>query len=111
MREEKIKVQKTARIIICGNEIDPENIWIILHGYAQLATEFSEKFKDLTLQKNLLIFPEGMHRFYTKGANGRVGASWMTKESRLDDIEDNFHYLEEIIKKYRLDYPNTTVNL
>lgn len=35
----------------------------------------------------------------------------MTKESRLDDIEDNFNYLEEIVKKYQSDYPGSSVNI
>src|SRR5690554_3872961 len=37
-----------------------------------------------------------MHRFYRKGTQGRVGASWMTKEARLDDIEDNHKYLDKL---------------
>lgn len=37
-----------------------------------------------------------MHRFYLEGTSGRVGASWMTKEERQRDIEDNLNYLDNV---------------
>ena len=41
-----------------------------------------------------ILAPEGLHRFYLEGAYGRVGASWMTKEARKDDILDYVRYLD-----------------
>ncbi|MBK9593769.1 MAG: hypothetical protein IPO32_20580 [Crocinitomicaceae bacterium] len=40
-----------------------------------------------------------MHRFYLNGTSGRVGASWMTKENREDDIKNYIQYLETLLKK------------
>jgi len=63
-----------------------------MHGYGQLAKYFIRKFnacpKDFTV-----LAPEGPHRFYKNGYSGRVGASWMTKEARQDDIDDNLNWL------------------
>jgi predicted esterase len=70
-----------------------------LHGYGQLANYFIRKFDELG-DHVFVVAVEGLHRFYLKGASGRVGASWMTKESRLDDIRDNQHYLEKTLEPF-----------
>lgn len=72
------------------------NIWFICHGYGQLAEYFIKKFHVLNPEENFVIVPEGLHRFYLNGHSGRVGASWMTKEDRLTDIENYIHYLDNI---------------
>lgn len=48
----------------------------------------------------MIIAPEGLHRFYVEGFSGRVGASWMTKERRLEDIDDYLEYLNGIFEHY-----------
>lgn len=82
---------------------DPKRILYVLHGYGQLAKFFIRKFSSIDAQ-TLIVAPEGMHRFYLSGSSGRVGASWMTKEAREDDILDNIEWLnalhDEIISKH-----------
>ena len=56
---------------------------------------FIRKFRAL-FDDLLVVAPEGMHRFYLQGSSGRVGASWMTKEAREDDIADNLRWLQEL---------------
>lgn len=68
----------------------------MLHGYGQLAEFFLKKFIPLSNERNFFIAPEGLHRFYLNGYSGRVGASWMTKEERGDDIEDNLFLLDQV---------------
>lgn len=94
--ENKITISKTVRYHTHGNPETAENIWIVLHGYSQLSEFFIRKFQQLDPEKNFIVAPEGFHRFYRKGTSGRVGASWMTKEARLDDIEDNHNYLNQL---------------
>ncbi|WP_417265275.1 alpha/beta hydrolase [Brumimicrobium sp.] len=94
--EGKITISKTVRYFTHGNPDTAENIWLVLHGYSQLPKFFIRKFQALDPEKNFVVAPEGMHRFYRKGTQGRVGASWMTKEARLDDIEDNHKYLDKL---------------
>lgn len=94
--EERIIISKTVRYFTFGNRDTADNIWIVLHGYSQLPAFFIRKFQQLDPEKNFVVAPEGMHRFYRKGASGRVGASWMTKEARLDDISDNHNYLNQL---------------
>ena len=102
--EGKIKVKKTFRYYTFGNPDKAEHIWFVLHGYGQLAFFFLRKFNVLDPDKHFVVAPEGMHRFYLKGTNGRVGASWMTKEARLDDIEDNHDFLDQLFAKLTQKY-------
>ena len=68
----------------------------VLHGYGQLPQFFIKKFQQHVLTGWRVIAPEGAHRFYLKGTEGRVGASWMTKEARLDDIADQLVFLDAL---------------
>lgn len=95
-KETKLSISKTARFYTYGNRENPKEIWLVLHGYGQLAKYFIKKFNHLNSQNYLVIAPEGMHRFYLNGFEGRVGASWMTKEARLDDIEDYIGFLNQV---------------
>ena len=97
--EQKISITKTVRYFTHGNPETAKNIWIVLHGYSQLSKFFIRKFQQLDPEKNFVVAPEGIHRFYRKGSDGRVGASWMTKEARLDDIDDNHNYLNQLVEK------------
>ncbi|MBW7867727.1 MAG: hypothetical protein H3C31_05315 [Brumimicrobium sp.] len=97
--EHHLTVQKTARYFTYGNFETAENIWIVLHGYAQLPYYFIHKFHGLDPNKNFVVAPEGLNRFYKNGTSGRVGATWMTKEARLDDIQDNMNYLDQLAKQ------------
>jgi len=93
--EHQLTIKKTVRYFTYGNP-KAKTIWIVLHGYSQLPEFFIKKFETLDPNKNYVVAPEGMHRFYRRGTSGRVGASWMTKEARLDDIADNIHYLDTL---------------
>lgn len=97
MQTHHIEVRKTARVFTLGTLDDQtENIWLVLHGYGMLPEYFLKKFNDLDLQKNYIIAPEGLSRFYQNGLTGRIGASWMTSEDRENEIKDYVNYLESI---------------
>lgn len=78
-------------------------VWFVLHGYGQLAQYFARKFNALVDHGICVIAPEGLSHYYledasTRGKTGntRVGASWMTKENRLIDIENYLTYLDSV---------------
>lgn len=87
-----------------------KQVLIALHGYGQLAQYFSRKFKDLEETWGL-VFPEGPHRFYIEGSSGRVGASWMTKEWRAQDISENTSYLLQLIAEIKSKHPDILISL
>ena len=81
------------------NKLTPSTnrIWIIFHGYGMLSRFFIRKFSDLDPEENYIIAPQGLSKFYQDGFSGRVGATWMTKEDRLTEIENQRRYLVEIV--------------
>ncbi|MDB2656835.1 hypothetical protein N9Y60_02140 [Crocinitomicaceae bacterium] len=93
--EQKLTSAKTFRYEISSPSQEFDIVLYVLHGYGQQAQYFIRKFRPL-FDKMLVVAPEGMHRFYLQGSSGRVGASWMTKEAREDDISDNIHWLNEL---------------
>jgi predicted esterase len=71
-------------------------IWFVLHGYGQLARYFLRKFEPLADAHTCVIAPEGLSKFYLAGFEGRVGATWMTKDDRLRDIRNYIAYLNSL---------------
>jgi predicted esterase len=78
------------------NQNKQQKLLIALHGFGQLGQYFKRKFISLSEQYTILI-PEGPHRYYLEGSSGRVGASWMTKEVREIDIENNLSWLQALL--------------
>lgn len=97
MQIKTISTRKTARYYVLG-EPGPgtRQVWFACHGYGQLAGDFITSFETLNDGQNLVIAPEGLHRFYLHGAGDKIGASWMTREDRLNDISDYIHYLDSV---------------
>lgn len=98
VEENHLMVSKTARFFSLGNPRTARHLLVVVHGYAQLPEFFIRKFAFLEERGVYIVAPEGLHRFYCQGTSGRVGASWMTKEARTLDINDNFLYLEQLIE-------------
>jgi len=85
------------RFFTLGNQNSNKLLYVI-HGYGQLPEYFIQKFKDFT-DDYFIVAPEGLSHYYLDGVSGRVGASWMTKEDRLNDIKNINQYLSQIHQK------------
>lgn len=103
MPQHDLSFKYKARYFTSGElTVETRQIWFVLHGYAQLAEYFIRKFDVFKNQNIYVIAPEGLSRFYlekgqlTGRANDRVGASWMTRENRLADIENYLTYLNTL---------------
>ena len=97
VEEHSFSIQKTTRYYTCGDISKATRLLVVLHGYGQSAFFFMKKFEFLVDKGYFIVAPEGMHRFYLEGSSGRVGASWMTKEGRELDIEDNLSNLNQLL--------------
>lgn len=97
MEEHFIEARIKARYYTIGNLSNSiKNVWIVCHGYGQLAKYFIKKFESLEADHTLIIAPEGLSRFYQDGFSGKIGAAWMTKENRHIEIENYISYLNLI---------------
>ena len=101
MEHKKIKVEKTAHYYIHNEPNESRKyLWIVAHGYGQTGSRIIRKFMHLDEQHSV-IAPEGLSRFYLDMIENRtVGASWMTSEDRLDEIDDFNNFLTQIEKEY-----------
>ncbi len=96
MQEHHISVSRTARYFTLANSSEVAEVWFACHGYGQLAARFLEKLRVLDDGRRYLVAPEGLSRFYLRESpmERRVGASWMTREDRLAEIDDYVRYLD-----------------
>lgn len=74
-----------------------KEIWLVVHGYGQLAEFFLRKFQGFDSPDRLFVAPEGTNYGYLNGFSGRVGANWMTKHEREIAIQNNHNYLDLLI--------------
>lgn len=90
-------IQRKARYFLSNEPSDLRpNLCFVLHGYGQHPEYFLKKFTGINRKDILFVAPEGLHRFYLNGSSGRVGSSWLTKEDRLNDIDDYCRMLDQV---------------
>ena len=100
MQEHSLIVPRTARYYTLGTPSpEVQDLWIVCHGYGQLARYFLRHFSVLDNGKTVVVAPEALSKFYLDGFSGRVGATWMTKEDRLSEIKDQAAYLNLLLKE------------
>ncbi len=103
MQTHSIEVTRTARYYTLGNySPKTKRVWIVLHGFGQMGESFIQNFSTIADDENFVIAPEALNRFYLKSASGTVGATWMTKEDRLNEIKDYCNYLDTLYEALNL---------
>ena len=109
LQAHSVVVPRTARYYTLGSTHGfPRELWIVCHGYGQLASRFIKQFAALDDGTRLIVAPEGLSRFYLdsiaerrqQGAP-RVGATWMTREDRDAEIADYVQYLDLVASEVR----------
>lgn len=104
-----IVVPRTGRYFTLGPTHGfPRELWIVCHGYGQLAARFVTDFGPLDDGTRLIAAPEALSRFYLDSIperraqkEPRVGATWMTREDRFSEIADYVRYLDLVATELR----------
>lgn len=111
IHEHHLPITRTARFFTLGPTSGaPEQLWIACHGYGQLASRFLRHFEQIDDGTRLIVAPEALSRFYVTEASGgthaasKVGATWMTREDRLSEIDDYIGYLDALYAQLARDY-------
>jgi len=100
MMQHTISVSKTGRYYTTGTlDATTREVWMVCHGYGQLAEYFIKHFQVLENGNTFIVAPEGLSRFYLDGVTGRIGAAWMTKEDRENEISDYLNFLNTLFEK------------
>ena len=106
-REVSIVTRRSARFYVLGGPGDgaaPAEMWLVLHGYGQLAGRFVRHFREIANARRVIVAPEALNRFYVavpgdvrSHRDAPVGATWMTREDRDREIEDQHAYLDAVV--------------
>lgn len=82
------------------NELSDQttDIWIACPGYGQLGKYFIRRFDVFDAQKHFVIVLQGLSKFYLPDQKN-VGASWMTKEGRETDMQNQRAYFDAVIEE------------
>ena len=96
-----LRVSRSARYYVDGAlDGTTRDVWIACHGYGQLAADFLADLAPLGASGRAIVAPEALSRFYFEGGfhgpDSKVGATWMTREDRLAEIEDYVAYLDAV---------------
>jgi len=98
MQEHHFSTSRSARYYTLGSPEHAADLWFVCHGYGQLASRFLERFRPIEAERRCILAPEGLSRFYLTESptERRVGASWMTREDRLHEIDDYVRFLDGV---------------
>lgn len=102
--EHRVTVERSARVYTLG-DAQAGDVWVVLHGYGQLAARFITHFAVIAVPERLVVAPEALNRFYFElprvggppAAERRVGTTWMTREDREAEIADYVAYLDRML--------------
>jgi predicted esterase len=114
--EHHLRVARRARYYTIGSGVDADDIWVVCHGYGQLAARFIHNFTVIARAGRLMVAPEALHRFYLDAppkpaAERRVGATWMTREDRENDIADYVDYLDTLVSELLAQAPQARLRV
>lgn len=101
--EHHITIARSARYFTLG-QAGPgiTDVWFACHGYGQLAADFVKEFECIDSPERLVVVPEALSRFYIPegpgfhGPDAKIGATWMTREDRENEIADYVSYLDAL---------------
>jgi predicted esterase len=101
--EHHIRVGRTARYHTIGEPgPDTRDVWFVCHGHGQLAGDFIREFEPIAHPSRVIVAPEALSRYYVSSEPGfhskeaKVGATWMTREDRENEINDYVAYLDAL---------------
>ena len=103
MQEHRLVTTRRARYYTIGGGEQPlPEAWIVLHGLGQLARIFLTYFESIDSPGRLVVAPEALNRYYLftepgmRSKDAKVGATWMTREDRENEIADQVDYLDAV---------------
>ncbi len=110
-RFRSLVVPRHARVGFVGDPDSATEAWLIFHGYGMLAQGILHWFEPAERPGRLLVAPEGLSRFYQERNGMRtVGASWMTREAREQEILDQASYLDQAVVELIGEIPRLEVH-
>lgn len=79
-----------------------KNVWFVCHGIGYLSRYFLKYFDELNSDENYIIAPQAQSKYYLNSKYRHVGASWLTKENTLKEIENVMCYFDAVIEAEKI---------
>ncbi len=101
---EKSVTYTTENTYVTLNEITSKtkNIWLSFHGIGYLSRYFVKYFESLDPDENYIVVPQAPSKYYLKNEYKYVGASWLTKENTVSEIENVINYIDAVLDSENL---------
>jgi len=104
MQEILIKKQQTVPVYLNDTPTDAQKYgWLVAHGHGQRADFILKKCNRFDSQDHRVVSAEAGNRFYWAEDSQRPVATWMTSRLRLEDIQNNNDYFDEVYDRYIAD--------
>lgn len=101
MISEKNVSYQTTKTYSTLNEFTEKtkNVWMVFHGMGYLSKYFINYFSELNAGENYIIAPQAPSKYYQDKAFKHVGASWLTRENTLMEVENVLAFIDAIAEK------------
>lgn len=109
--EYRLVVPRTARVYALGLTPPLTEVWVVLHGFSQLAVKFVRWFAPAVRPGRAIVAPEALNRYYTNHETKQVGTTWMTAEDREAEIRDYVEYLDRVVEDLRARFGEVAIHV
>jgi predicted esterase len=75
-----------------------KNFWLVFHGMGYLSRYFTKYFKHLNSEENYIVAPQAPSKYYFGEDFKHIGASWLTRENTLDEVENVLNYIDALFE-------------
>jgi predicted esterase len=79
-----------------------KNVIFACHGMGYLSRYFLKYFKGLNGDDNYIIIPQAQSKYYIAPKMKHVGASWLTKENTLKEMENIISYFDSVLSNEKI---------
>ena len=76
-----------------------KRVWLVFHGIGYLSRYFIRIFQELDESTNYVIAPQAPAKYYKDADYKRIGSSWLTKENKETEIQNNLNYIEAVLEQ------------
>ena len=83
-----------------------KNVIFACHGMGYLSRYFLKYFKGLNSDDNYIIIPQAQSKYYIAPKMKHVGASWLTKENTLKEMENIISYFDSVLSNEKIENLN-----
>ena len=79
-----------------------KNVWFVCHGIGYLSRYFLRYFENLNTDENYIIAPQAQSKYYLGSSYRHVGASWLTKENTMKEMENVMCYFDAVLEAEKI---------